>query len=29
MLAPAITVVGYEALGHRHLAQALAESEVT
>ena len=29
MLAPAVTVVGYEVLGHRHLAEALAESEVT
>jgi low temperature requirement protein LtrA len=25
MLAPAVSVVGYEALGHRHLADALAE----
>ncbi len=29
MLAPAVTVVGYEVLGHRHLAEALAQSEAT
>ena len=29
MLAPAVTVVGYEAAGHRHLAEALAERDAT
>jgi hypothetical protein len=24
MLAPAVTVLGYETVGHRHLAEALA-----
>ena len=27
MLAPAVTVVGYEALGHRHQTEALASDE--